>query len=72
MGISSFPLYNITQKSPDFGHKNKKSFMQFFNQLGFHNRGVAKVLKITEANAIKLDQRAKARLRELCQEEEIL
>ena len=42
------------------------------HQLGFHNREVAKVLKITEANAIKLDQRAKARLRELCQEEGIL
>lgn len=41
-------------------------------QLGLDNRGVAKALKITEANAIKLDQRAKARLRELCKEEEIL
>ena len=42
------------------------------HQLGFNNREVAKILKITEANAIKLDQRAKARLRELCLKEEFL
>ena len=42
------------------------------HQLGFNNREVAKILKISEANAIKLDQRAKARLRALCQEEGIL
>lgn len=39
---------------------------------GFSSREVAKMLKLTEANVIKLDQRAKARLRELCQEEGIL
>lgn len=42
------------------------------HQHGFTNREVAKILSISEANVIKLDQRAKARLRELCVEEGIL
>lgn len=39
---------------------------------GCNNRETAKILSITEANAIKLDQRAKAKLRELCFEEGVL
>ena len=42
------------------------------HQLGFTNRETARVLKLTEVNVSKLDQRAKARLRALCQEEGIL
>ena len=41
-------------------------------QHGFNNREIAKVLKISEANAIKLAQRAKAHLHELCVKEGIL
>lgn len=41
-------------------------------QHGFNNREIAKLLDITEASAIKLDQRAKTRLRELCSKEGIL
>lgn len=39
---------------------------------GFSCREIAKQLNITEANAIKLDQRAKNRLFQLCREEGIL
>ena len=39
---------------------------------GFSCREIAKQLNITEANAIKLDQRAKNRLLQLCKEEGIL
>ena len=42
------------------------------HQHGFSNREVAKILNISEANAIKLDQRAKMRLRDLCIKEGIL
>lgn len=40
--------------------------------LGFSCKEIAGQLNITEANAIKLDQRAKNRLLQLCKEEEIL
>jgi len=33
---------------------------------GYNNREIAKILKISEHNAIKIDQRAKANLKELC------
>lgn len=39
---------------------------------GYNNREIAKILKISEHNAIKIDQRAKARLKELCSKEGIL
>ena len=39
---------------------------------GFSCREIAKQLNITEANAIKLDQRAKNRLLQLCKEEGVL
>ena len=39
---------------------------------GFSCREIAKHLNITEANAIKLDQRAKNRLLQICKEEGIL
>ena len=39
---------------------------------GFSNREIAQWMDISEANAIKLDQRAKQRLRELCTAEEVL
>ena len=39
---------------------------------GFNNREVAKIFKTTETNVAKLYHRAKTRLRELCQKEEIL
>ena len=39
---------------------------------GFNNREVAKMFKTTETNVAKLYQRAKTRLRELCQKEELL
>lgn len=38
---------------------------------GFTNREAAKIMDTTVANVSKLDQRAKSRLRELCQEEGI-
>lgn len=38
---------------------------------GFTNREAAKIMDTTVANVSKLDQRAKTRLRELCQEEGI-
>lgn len=36
---------------------------------GFSNKEIARLMRITEANAIKLDQRAKNRLYQLCKEE---
>lgn len=39
---------------------------------GFSCREIAKQMNITEANAIKLDQRAKNRLLQICKEEGIL
>ncbi len=39
---------------------------------GFNCREIAKLLNITEANAIKLDQRARNRLLQICNEEGIL
>lgn len=39
---------------------------------GYNNREIAKILTISEHNAIKIDQRAKAKLRELCFKEGIL
>lgn len=39
---------------------------------GYNNREIAKILKISEHNAIKIDQRAKAKLKELCIKEGIL
>lgn len=39
---------------------------------GYNNREIAKILKISEFNAIKLDQRAKAKLKELCAKEGLL
>lgn len=39
---------------------------------GFSCKEIAKQLNITEANAIKLDQRAKNRLLQICREEDIL
>ena len=39
---------------------------------GYNNREIAKILKISEFNAIKIDQRAKARLKELCIKEGLL
>lgn len=39
---------------------------------GFSCREIAKQLKITEANAIKLDQRAKNKLLQICKEEGVL
>lgn len=39
---------------------------------GYSSKEIAKILGISEANAIKLDQRAKNKLRELCREEELL
>ena len=39
---------------------------------GYNNREIAKILTISEHNAIKIDQRAKAKLRELCIKEGIL
>lgn len=39
---------------------------------GFSNKEASKIMDISEANAIKLDQRAKKRLRELCKEEGVL
>lgn len=39
---------------------------------GFSYKEIAKQLKLTEANAIKLDQRAKNKLFQLCKEEGIL
>lgn len=39
---------------------------------GFSCKEIAKQLKITEANAIKLDQRAKNKLLKLCKEEGVL
>ena len=40
--------------------------------MGFSCKEIAKLLDITEANAIKLDQRAKRKLHQICQQEEIL
>lgn len=40
--------------------------------LGFSSKEIATHLNITQANAVKLDQRAKSRLLALCREEEIL
>jgi len=42
------------------------------HQHGFSNREIAKILDISEANVSKLEQRAKARLRELCAKEGVL
>ena len=39
---------------------------------GYTNKEIAKMLDLTEANAIKLEQRAKAKLFELCKEEGVL
>lgn len=39
---------------------------------GYNNREIAKLLKISEANAIKIDQRAKARLKDICIKEGVL
>lgn len=39
---------------------------------GYNNREIATILKISEFNAIKLDQRAKAKLKELCIKEGLL
>lgn len=39
---------------------------------GYNNREIAKFLKVSEHNAIKIDQRAKAKLKELCIKEGIL
>lgn len=39
---------------------------------GFSTKEIGKMLNITEANAIKLDQRAKNKLLQICQEEGIL
>ena len=39
---------------------------------GYNSREIAKILKISEHNAIKIDQRAKAKLKELCIKEGIL
>ena len=39
---------------------------------GYSNLEAAQLMDISEANAIKLDQRAKQRLRELCKEEGVL
>lgn len=39
---------------------------------GYDNHEIARIMNISLANAIKLDQRAKARLRSLCEEEGIL
>ena len=39
---------------------------------GYDNHEIARILGISLANAIKLDQRAKTRLRELCEKEGIL
>lgn len=39
---------------------------------GYSNREIAKILKISEINAVKLDQRAKAKLKELCMKEGLL
>ena len=40
--------------------------------MGFSSKEIAKLLDITEANAIKLDQRAKRKLHQICEQEEIL
>lgn len=40
--------------------------------MGFSCKEIAKLLHITEANAIKLDQRAKRKLQQICEQEEIL
>ena len=39
---------------------------------GFSNKELAKLLGITEANAIKLGQRAKEKFQEICEEEGVL
>ena len=39
---------------------------------GYNNREIAKILKISEHNAIKIDQRAKTKLKELCIKEGLL
>lgn len=39
---------------------------------GYSSKETARILNLTEANVIKIDQRAKQRLRVLCQEEGIL
>lgn len=39
---------------------------------GYNNHEIAKLLKISEFNAIKIDQRAKAKLKELCIKEGLL
>lgn len=39
---------------------------------GYNNREIARILNISETNAIKIDQRAKAKLREICIREGIL
>lgn len=57
----------IAQLPPRYRH-----VLALKHQHGLNNREIAKLLKITEANAIKLEQRAKARLQELCVEEGIL
>ena len=40
--------------------------------MGFSCKEIAKQMNITEANAIKLDQRAKKKLQQICEGEEIL
>ena len=39
---------------------------------GFSNKELAKLLGVTEANAIKLGQRAKEKFQEICEEEGVL
>ena len=39
---------------------------------GFSNKEVAKMLSMSESNAIKLEQRAKCKLKELCEEEGLI
>ena len=39
---------------------------------GLYDKEIAQILGISESNAIKLDQRAKKKLRQLCEEEGML
>ena len=57
----------ISQLSPQY-----RAVLTLKYRHGYSNREIAKILTISEYNAIKIDQRAKAKLREICIKEGIL
>jgi len=52
-------------------HKYRQVIMLKYHQ-GYNTKEIAEILGISESNAIKLDQRAKKKLAQLCKEENLL